>query len=48
MEPQGTDKSIPPETVEHRDQLGRELGRVWIGVFVVAAVLLAIIVWLLV
>jgi hypothetical protein len=43
----GTDKAIPPETVERRDQLGRELGVVWIGVFVVAAVLIAIVAWLL-
>jgi hypothetical protein len=43
----GTDKSVPRETVERRDRLGRELGLVWIGVFVVAAVLIAVLAWLL-
>jgi hypothetical protein len=43
----GTDKAIPPETVERRDRLGRELGLVWIGVFVVAALLIAVLAWLL-
>ncbi len=42
----GTDKAIPAETVERLDALGRELGLVWVGVFVVAAVLIAIIAWI--
>lgn len=41
-----SDKSIPAEAVEGRDRLGRSVGRIWIGVLVVAAILLAIVAYL--
>ncbi len=41
-----SDKSVPPETAEARDRLGSGLGRLWIGVLVAAAILLAIVVYL--
>jgi hypothetical protein len=37
---------VPHEAVEARDRLGAGLGRIWIGVLVVAAVLIAIVVYL--
>jgi hypothetical protein len=42
-----TDKSIPPETVAARERAGRGLALLWIGVFVIAALVIAIAAWLL-
>ena len=42
-----TDKSIPPETVAARERAGRGLALLWVGVFVVAALVIAIVAWLL-
>ncbi|MBD0328549.1 MAG: hypothetical protein ICV64_00365 [Thermoleophilia bacterium] len=41
-----SDKSVPAEAEAARDRLGRGLGRIWIGVLVAAAILLAVLVWL--
>ena len=42
-----TDKSIPPETVAARERMGRRLALLWLGVFAVAAVVIAVVAWLL-
>jgi hypothetical protein len=42
---EATDKAVPPETVRERDRLGRELGLLWLGVFAVAAILIALVAW---
>jgi hypothetical protein len=42
-----TDKSVPPETVAARERAGRGLALIWIGVFVAAALAIAIVAWLL-
>jgi hypothetical protein len=41
-----TDKSIPPETVAARERMGRRLALLWLGVFAVAAVVIAVVAWL--
>ena len=41
------DKAIPPETIAARERAGRGLALLWIGVFVVAALVVAIVAWLL-
>jgi hypothetical protein len=46
-EPSPTNKAVPPEVVEARDRMGRGLGLLWIGVFVIAAIAVAIVAWLL-
>jgi hypothetical protein len=40
-----SDKSLPAEAEAARDRLGRGVGRIWIGVLVVTAILLAILLW---
>jgi hypothetical protein len=41
-----TNKAVPPEVVEARERMGRGLGLLWIGVFVIAALAVAIVAWL--
>jgi len=41
------DKSIPPETVAARERMGRRLALLWLGVFAVAALVVAVVAWLL-
>jgi hypothetical protein len=43
---EATDKAVPPETVERRDRMGRQLGLLWVGVFAVAAIVIALVAWL--
>jgi hypothetical protein len=43
---EGTDKAVPPETLEKREQMGRQLGLLWVGIFAVAAIVIALVAWL--
>jgi len=44
---QAANKAVPPETVAARERVGRGLGLLWVGVFVAAAVVIAVVAWLL-
>ncbi len=41
-----SDASVPSGTVEERERAGLQVGLLWVGVFVVTALLVALVAWL--